>query len=391
MAAIKKVTEVLILGEKEELPRLLKPETTPGYKYSIVQDDLALRQLIGREGYRFKAVILNLRLYQGDSGLGEPSTFETTDELIRWVVESCPWAVVRVMNKKRPGIPTVKKKSKEVFVISKYIIGQEINIEQWILTKLAKLLDSFSTDPLPPAPYAAGEMSFLYEAGPLLFSLCKTEEPWALEADGIVVPIFGSLDIGEVGEAWMRFKKPSPSLSELMDKTKLHNPVTPKTPALAVTNYSLNDKKVSRSVIFATYSDDSPTPLVRHAVEGCLAAIQLACQQPVIMREVLRDLDALIRRPNGLPAPLNETLSGQIEKQQSVENHRAVERLKEVLDTEQQLLSPQVTLQSLGLNNLRLVRSFSFVGETADEFDAPEMESATSKDIKQKVTSFETH
>ena len=105
------------------------------------------------------------------------------------------------------------------------------------------------------------------------------------------------------------------------------------------------------------------------------------------MREVLRDLDALIRRPKGTSAALNVILSRQIEEQRSEENHRAVVRLKEVLDTEQNLLSPAVTLQSLGLDNLRLVRSFSFVGETADEFDAPEMESPPDKDIEKNVTS----
>jgi hypothetical protein len=120
---------------------------------------------------------------------------------------------------------------------------------------------------------------------------------------------------------------------------------------------------------------------------GMILLLALSTKQPVIMREVLRDLDALIRRPKGTPGPLTGVLSTQIEEQRSGENRRAVDRLKEVLGAEGELLSDAVTLESLGLDNLRLVRSFSFVGETADEFDAPEIETQSDTDSGKEGTS----
>jgi hypothetical protein len=120
---------------------------------------------------------------------------------------------------------------------------------------------------------------------------------------------------------------------------------------------------------------------------GMILLLALSTKQPVIMREVLRDLDALVRRPTGTPAALTGVLSKQIEEQRSDENRRAVDRLKEVLGAEGKLLSDAVTLESLGLDNLRLVRSFSFVGETADEFDAPEVETLSDTDSAMKGTS----
>jgi len=115
--------------------------------------------------------------------------------------------------------------------------------------------------------------------------------------------------------------------------------------------------------------------------------LALSATQPVIMREVLRDLDALMRRPAGTPGALSIVLSNQIEEQRSDENRRAVDRLKQVLGPGNELLPDAVTLESLKLGNLRLVRSFSFVGETADEFDAPEPETSPEADPSTKDTS----
>ena len=110
------------------------------------------------------------------------------------------------------------------------------------------------------------------------------------------------------------------------------------------------------------------------AKRGIILLLALAAAQPVIMREVLRDLDSLLRRAPEPTKTLTAVLWTQIQKHQAMVNSRTFDLLTAVL-AEDGLFSAAVSLKTLGLDNLRLVRSFSFVGETADEFDAPKEKS----------------
>lgn len=96
----------------------------------------------------------------------------------------------------------------------------------------------------------------------------------------------------------------------------------------------------------------------------------LAARQPVVMRDVLRDLDGYLRReePDTLARGLAELLSERIRAAKTGENKRAVNHLAEVV-TRHDLLSESLKLGDVEFANLRLVRSFSFVGETVEEID----------------------
>ncbi len=270
--AMEKATEVLILGDEAALERVLAPDALPGFEFTIAVSDLAAKRLIGREGYRFRIVILNLWLLPSSPDAGALLAFETTDELLRWVATSCPWAAVIALGSDK-HFPSASKAEQEVSEVRFAAVGAD-EVESRILDLVPEAMG----DPRPPAPFAAGEMRFLREAGPLLFSLCKTERPWALEADGVVVPTWSGGQLGQLALDWTMHAPPSPSLSELIAGTQSDGTITPKTPRAAVTQYSLDDTMTSRAVIFATYGEGT-TPMATHAVEGCLATIEFATQK----------------------------------------------------------------------------------------------------------------
>jgi len=104
---------------------------------------------------------------------------------------------------------------------------------------------------------------------------------------------------------------------------------------------------------------------------GMLLLLALSARQPVVMREVLRDLDAFLR--SARPAPeldmaLTEVIARRLRIHGSEEHAAAIDHLAMILDSPEDF-PPSVKLKMIELDNLRLVRSFSFVGETVEEFE----------------------
>ncbi|MCP4334706.1 MAG: hypothetical protein GY785_18790 [Gammaproteobacteria bacterium] len=110
--------------------------------------------------------------------------------------------------------------------------------------------------------------------------------------------------------------------------------------------------------------------------KAMITLMALSARQPVVMREVLRDLDILLRRSDQCDQEISDLLGDRLKRSRNQENSRTIDNLTSILSPE--LVGTAVTLRSMGSENFRLVRSFSFVGETVDEIDASPETSPTS-------------
>ena len=269
---MKAKVEVLIVGIQEEYGQPSEPKSSQllswgedqGINFTIAASDLNARRLIGREGYRFRAVMIDLQLQQKPSN---DQAYDQTEKLLLWIVESCPWASVIVLGAERYFSPLFES-------LADSVTFSEVDVWKDFESVLELVSEALEIS-RPPPPFAAGKMKFLREAGPLLFSLCKTAEPWALEADAIVVPTYGRGKLGEMGIAWSTPALLSPSLSELAKENPIEGP---KTPQVSTASNLLSNAETSRTVIFAT-CDVGSLPTVSTAVDGCLASIELASRQ----------------------------------------------------------------------------------------------------------------
>lgn len=102
--------------------------------------------------------------------------------------------------------------------------------------------------------------------------------------------------------------------------------------------------------------------------QGMLLLLALSARYPVVMREVLRDLDGLLREEPPSDDELTDILIARIQRMSTEDNEQVVDRLVVTLGSKT-LMPAGLTLTEMRHENLRLVRSFSFVGETTDEFD----------------------
>jgi KAP family P-loop domain len=104
--------------------------------------------------------------------------------------------------------------------------------------------------------------------------------------------------------------------------------------------------------------------------QGMMLLLALAARQPLIMRDMLRHLDGLLRRREQLGAKLPTLIQNRLLISQHPGNQTAVAHLLSVLG-DATLMPCDLELAQVGEDNMRLVRSFSFVGETVEDFDAP--------------------
>ena len=102
--------------------------------------------------------------------------------------------------------------------------------------------------------------------------------------------------------------------------------------------------------------------------KAMITLMTLSARQPVVMREILRDLDGLLRRNLQCGQEISKLLIDRLKRSRNSENEKTIDYLISIIKPE--LVGTAVTLNSLGAENFRLVRSFSFVGETIDEIDA---------------------
>jgi len=94
--------------------------------------------------------------------------------------------------------------------------------------------------------------------------------------------------------------------------------------------------------------------------------LALSARYPVTLRETLQGLRSLVRREESSARRLAEVLRELIEDRAPEMNPRTVARLQEIVG-DNALVPDGVSLSGFDADRLRLVRSFSFVGEPTND------------------------
>lgn len=233
------------------------------------------RAIIRREGYRYRIVLVDTTIADG-----------VTD----WVDSDAtkyPWLIFALFStgeraeKKQATLKTAAQGLESL--VSPPAPNVIVNVTQGspvsdnVLKTLLKARALLSDQPLPP--YLAGDTRFLKEVGPLLFSVSRTDRPWALEGDVFTLPVGDDGKLGGVGIAWKtelgpgRFRALETSIKGKLSEEALGT----KTPLYHYVPFgeAEDSPAKTRKLILAT-SGDTGDASVLTAVEACLATIVLA-------------------------------------------------------------------------------------------------------------------
>ena len=192
-----------------------------------------------------------------------------------------PWALI-------VGIGSSSEVQKELEALpSEAVYWADVEVRQDLPGFLSTGSMRAELEQLPLPPFqAAEEIQLLREAGPLLFTQCRTNTSWKLEADAIVVPISPTGEFGSLGDAMNTYWDSSQTLRsiakhEYEGKTLI--------PAMPISTQVVDKDGTSRkhTVFFATAQARGRMTSVEDVVVACLASIKLASKTTGIETLVL--------------------------------------------------------------------------------------------------------
>jgi len=278
------VNILVVIPKDDAFERISNAITEMGFVFQHEADFDKAKQIIKREGYRFRVLLVNAAVAEGVT-----DWIGTASEKYPWMVTAIYTAGVDAAQKVSTGkdladiLQNMLSMSNPnvAFRMSGGAPDPEKQLED-VKRLLQEASGNISSLPLPP--YLAGDTRFLKEIKRLLFSVSRTDRPWDLEGDALTLPVGGtSGSFGALGDAW-RDELSSNSWSGLIGLVKRKvssQPLNPNTPIYENFSYTTRDDSIpkSKTLIFAT-AGDGTSPTVRNAVDACLSAIVLATSIP---------------------------------------------------------------------------------------------------------------
>jgi predicted KAP-like P-loop ATPase len=272
-----KVEVLAIIPEDEAFKRILQAADDAGLLIRHEAEFDQAKNLIKREGYRFRIVL-------ADVGSADGIT-----DLIAEYGNRFPWLIFALygagadLASKGPTKKDIAQALQKLMVESQAqtlgrIIGGSPDPDSVFKTVMELLDEARGNLPsLPSPPYQAGKTQFLKEIGALLFSISLTERPWALEGDVFTLPVGDLGTLGNLGTSWVKElgKDDGGTLRGLARKKASETDIQPKSPVHDTFTYMEGADEHAIKLILATASAP-PAATVMSAVEACLAAIDLA-------------------------------------------------------------------------------------------------------------------
>lgn len=228
-----------------------------------------------REGYRYRIVLLDV------------NTDQDTIDWVSGIADKYFWIhFVLFTSLMKPVQKHVSQQPKDTVLTSRENVSINLNEGISDLSVIAgnvlEMLNNARSNlaSLPNPPYQAGETHFLKEIGPLLFSVSRTDRPWALEGDVFTLPV-GSVSgtFGALGVAWQQELGPTEGeelLKRVQDRIsrEKHGPATPIYESFT---YAESEDSIpeTKALILAT-AGGTETPSMLSAIKASVAAIVLA-------------------------------------------------------------------------------------------------------------------
>lgn len=280
MEADDNLIEVLaIIPQYDVWERFLQAAGKEGFRINQEADFKQGRNIIKREGYRFRIVLIDVGI---------------ADNVTDWIAEvgnRYPWLVF-ALHSSSADLASKEQNGKDVAKAMKNLMvdataqtlvnfhGGTSDPESVSSSAMRLLKDARSRlDGRIAPPYLAGETHFLAEAGPLLFSISRTKMPWELEGDVFTLPVSNTGKLGDLGIAWKKSlgTPVGRKLQELAKNKASQTPILAKSPVKETFTYTDVDRGETRTIklILAT-SATAQALSVMSAVAAHLAVIDLA-------------------------------------------------------------------------------------------------------------------